>query len=135
MSARASAARPSAMPTASFPKASGNVPRRTEENPISELADLPAGAGHGRQCPQGRARHDRLLCRPLHSPKRAGTCREGRRRTRSQNWLTFRQALDIGGNVRKGERGTTVCYADRFIPQSERERAEKDGEEPDLRIG
>src|SRR5690348_13240314 len=26
----------------------------------------------------------------------------------TQCWLTFRQALDVGGNVRKGERGTTV---------------------------
>jgi antirestriction protein ArdC len=25
-----------------------------------------------------------------------------------QNWLTFRQALGLGGNVRKGEHGTTV---------------------------
>src|SRR5476649_2842025 len=25
-----------------------------------------------------------------------------------QSWLTFRQALSLGGNVRKGERGTTV---------------------------
>src|SRR3546814_15151488 len=25
-----------------------------------------------------------------------------------QGWLTFRQALEAGGNVRKGERGTTV---------------------------
>ena len=33
-----------------------------------------------------------------------------------QGWLTFRQALGAGGNVRKGERGTTVVYADRFIP-------------------
>ena len=47
-----------------------------------------------------------------------------------QHWLTFRQALDLGGNVRKGERGTTVCYADRFIPKGERERAQKDGDEP-----
>ena len=31
-----------------------------------------------------------------------------------QCWLTFRQALGLGGNVRKGERGTTVVYADRF---------------------
>jgi antirestriction protein ArdC len=45
-----------------------------------------------------------------------------------QSWLTFRQALDLGGNVRKGERGTTVCYADRFIPESERERAARDGD-------
>src|SRR5216683_3165421 len=33
-----------------------------------------------------------------------------------QSWLTFRQALSLGGPVRKGERGTTVVYADRFVP-------------------
>jgi antirestriction protein ArdC len=48
-----------------------------------------------------------------------------------QHWLTFRQALDLGGNVRKGEHGTTVCYADRFIPKGEIERAAKNGEEPE----
>ena len=47
-----------------------------------------------------------------------------------QNWLTFRQALGLGGNVRKGERGTTVVYADRFTPRDERRRAEEGGEEP-----
>ena len=49
----------------------------------------------------------------------------------SQQWLTFRQALELGGNVRRGEHGTTVCYADRFIPKSEMERAAKDGNEPE----
>jgi antirestriction protein ArdC len=49
----------------------------------------------------------------------------------SQHWLTFRQALELGGNVRKGERGTSVCYADRFIPKAELERARKDGDEPE----
>src|SRR5438874_4495395 len=34
----------------------------------------------------------------------------------TQNWLTFRQALGLGGNVRKGEHGTTVVYASRFTP-------------------
>jgi antirestriction protein ArdC len=34
----------------------------------------------------------------------------------AQNWLTFRQALKIGAHVRKGEKGTTAVYADRFIP-------------------
>jgi antirestriction protein ArdC len=47
-----------------------------------------------------------------------------------QSWLTFRQALGIGGNVRRGEHGTTVVYADRFIPDDERKRAERDGDEP-----
>ncbi|MGE3335198.1 MAG: ArdC family protein [Rhodospirillaceae bacterium] len=47
-----------------------------------------------------------------------------------QHWLTFKQALDLGGNVRKGERGTTVCYADRFIPKSEADRAAKAGDDP-----
>ena len=32
-------------------------------------------------------------------------------------WLTFKQALQFGGNVRKGERGTTVVYADTFTPK------------------
>ena len=48
----------------------------------------------------------------------------------SQNWLTFRQALCLGGNVRKGGHGTTVVYADRFVPDEERQRAERDGDEP-----
>jgi antirestriction protein ArdC len=47
-----------------------------------------------------------------------------------QSWLTFRQALGLGGNVRKGEHGTTVVYADRFTPDEERRRAEHDGDEP-----
>ena len=46
-----------------------------------------------------------------------------------QSWLTFRQALSLGGNVRKGERGTTVVYADRFVPDDERRRARETGEE------
>ena len=49
----------------------------------------------------------------------------------SQQWLTFRQALDFGGNVRKGEHGTTVCYADRFIPKAEIARAARDGDDPE----
>lgn len=47
-----------------------------------------------------------------------------------QGWLTFRQALALGGHVRKGERGTTVVYADRFIPDDERRRARDTGDEP-----
>jgi len=35
----------------------------------------------------------------------------------AQGWLTFRQALDAGGAVRKGERGVTVVFADRFVPR------------------
>ena len=47
-----------------------------------------------------------------------------------QSWLTFRQAAGLGGNVRKGERGTTVVYADRFVPDDERRRAYNEGEAP-----
>jgi antirestriction protein ArdC len=46
-----------------------------------------------------------------------------------QSWLTFRQALSLGGSVRKGARGTTVVYADRFIPDDERRRARETGDE------
>ncbi len=48
----------------------------------------------------------------------------------TQGWLTFRQALGLGGNVRKGEHGTTVVYADRFIPDDERRRAQDNGDDP-----
>ena len=46
-----------------------------------------------------------------------------------QSWVTFRQALALGGNVRKGEHGTTVVYADRFVPDDEKKRARETGEE------
>ncbi len=45
----------------------------------------------------------------------------------SQGWLTFRQALGAGGTVRKGEHGTTVVYADRFVPDAEKARAVETG--------
>ena len=47
-----------------------------------------------------------------------------------QGWLTYRQAAALGGNVHKGERGTTVVYADRFTPEDEKRRARETGEEP-----
>ncbi|OAO04815.1 antirepressor [Sphingomonadales bacterium EhC05] len=37
----------------------------------------------------------------------------------SQDWLTFRQALAAGGCVRKGEKGRTIFYADRFTPDDD----------------
>lgn len=47
-----------------------------------------------------------------------------------QLWLTFKQARAMGGSVRKGERGTTVVYANRFVPEQEKRRAETDGDDP-----
>lgn len=47
-----------------------------------------------------------------------------------QGWLTFRQALKAGGMVRKGEKGTTVVFADRFTPKAEAQRAAEAGEAP-----
>ncbi|MBB5708195.1 Antirestriction protein [uncultured Sphingopyxis sp.] len=35
----------------------------------------------------------------------------------AQGWLTFNQARQAGGQVRKGEKGTTIFYAARFTPQ------------------
>ena len=46
-----------------------------------------------------------------------------------QGWLTFRQALSLGGNVRKGAKGTTVVYADRFTPDDAKARARETGEQ------
>jgi antirestriction protein ArdC len=48
----------------------------------------------------------------------------------TQAWLTFRQALALGGNVCKDERGTTVVYADRFTPEDEKRRARETGDPP-----
>lgn len=48
----------------------------------------------------------------------------------AQRWLTFRQALGLGGHVRRGESGTTIVFADRFVPDDERRRAERDGDAP-----
>ena len=55
-------------------------------------------------------------------------------RCTTQTWLTYKQALKLGGNVRKGETGTTVCYADTFIPKNEKLRAQETGDDPQ-RIG
>lgn len=41
----------------------------------------------------------------------------------SQRWLTYRQAETAGGNIRRGEKGTVICYADRFTPKAEAEAA------------
>jgi antirestriction protein ArdC len=41
----------------------------------------------------------------------------------SQRWLTYRQAEAAGGTVMRGEKGTVICYADRFTPKNEAEAA------------
>jgi antirestriction protein ArdC len=47
----------------------------------------------------------------------------------SSHWLTFRQALSLGGRVRKGERGAAIVHADSYTPQAERARAAETGED------
>jgi antirestriction protein ArdC len=47
-----------------------------------------------------------------------------------QRWLTYKQAEAAGGRVRKGEKGTVICYADRFMPKSEQERAGEEERDP-----
>lgn len=47
----------------------------------------------------------------------------------SQRWLTFKQALAVGGNIRRGEKGATVCFADRFTPADEGKRAREEDRE------
>jgi antirestriction protein ArdC len=48
----------------------------------------------------------------------------------SPYWVTFKQCIAMGGTVRKGEKGTHVYFADRFVPQKEKARAEETGDEP-----
>jgi antirestriction protein ArdC len=49
-------------------------------------------------------------------------------------WLTFKQALSFGGNVRKGERGTTVVYADTFTPKTDGGSSPEGGEDRGKRV-
>ena len=44
-----------------------------------------------------------------------------------QVWLTFKQAKALGGSVRRGERGSMVVYADKFVPKEEQQRVEREG--------
>lgn len=50
-------------------------------------------------------------------------CEAVEREFASQRWLTYRQAEAAGGHVRRGEKGTVICYADRFSPKYEAEKA------------
>src|SRR5271170_3146020 len=40
-------------------------------------------------------------------------------------WLTFKQALELGGNVRKGETGELVVYADRITRTEANDKGEE----------
>lgn len=44
-------------------------------------------------------------------------------------FLTFRQALSLGGNIRRGEHGTQVVYAHRLAPSAEQLRAAAENRE------
>lgn len=49
----------------------------------------------------------------------------GEGRYARSRWLTFKQALDAGGNVRKGEKGTTVVFVSAI--EKEAEEGEEEG--------
>lgn len=52
-----------------------------------------------------------------------------RRGYRNPTWMTFKQALELGGCVRKGERGSMVVYAGSLTPkEGESGTAEAEGE-------
>jgi antirestriction protein ArdC len=48
----------------------------------------------------------------------------------SPYWVTFKQCIAMGGSVRKGEKGTHVYFADKFVPQKEEARVAETGDEP-----
>jgi antirestriction protein ArdC len=47
----------------------------------------------------------------------------------SPHWLTFKQALALGGCVRKGEKGSTVVYANKIEVDDKGERGSERGED------
>ena len=52
----------------------------------------------------------------------------------SNYWVTFKQALAMGGVVRKGESGTHVCFADKFVPEKEKQKAKDEGDRKSTRL-
>jgi antirestriction protein ArdC len=44
---------------------------------------------------------------------------------KSPKWMTYRQASELGGNVRKGEHGSLIVYADKITKTEENERGEE----------
>ena len=53
------------------------------------------------------------------------------RRFAAPIWMTFKQALELGGHVRKGEKGSPVVYANTIMRTEEGD----DGQEADAEIG
>ena len=51
----------------------------------------------------------------------------------SQRWMTFQQAKQLGGHVRKGEKSTRVVHAGTFTPKEEREAAAAEGRDEQAR--
>jgi len=45
---------------------------------------------------------------------------------RSAGWLTFKACADLGGNVRKGSKGTPIVFASQFVPEAERAKPVED---------
>lgn len=43
----------------------------------------------------------------------------------SNRWMTYRQAIELGAHVRKGEHGSFVVYADHFTTKGENESGEE----------
>jgi antirestriction protein ArdC len=127
-------------PTKAYRKCFADKPNLYQEITDKIIAELEAGCVPWVQ-PWGSS----ALNAALGLPKNAATGRQysginililwsalAERGFTGQGWLTFRQALAIGGHVREGEKGTTVVYADGFIPDGERNRAEEAGEEPQV---
>ncbi len=52
----------------------------------------------------------------------------------SSTWMTYRQAQEIGAQVRKGEAGSLVVYADRYIPKSAKSETNERGEEAEREV-
>ena len=116
--------------------------RRDRSNLYSEITDMIIAELEAGRVPWVQPWGTAAAKAPLGLPKNASTDRQYsginvlllwgaviERGFSGQSWLTFRQALSLGGNVRKGERGTTVVYADRFVPDDEKRRARETGED------
>ena len=97
--------------------------REKDVGPIA--ADFRQDAAHKAFRPSTASRASRTRRKPVLSKSRGAAFERG---FSGHGWLTFRQALERGGHVRKGERDATVVRVGRFVPKEERRCVGETGE-------
>ncbi|MEE4211470.1 MAG: zincin-like metallopeptidase domain-containing protein [Parvularcula sp.] len=108
-----------------YEEVTARIIRQMEEGTVPWVQPWTASGGGGPALGLPRNAATKLAYSGINILLLWGAAQEQSRK--SQLWLTFKQALALGGAVRKGEKGTTIVYADRFTPESEKQKAAETG--------